>query len=320
MVKYEQRVEVFRSRVNQIIELSGLNRSGFAKSIGVDRSTLSQLLSDSHLRLPRADTIAALAEQYEVSIDWLLGLTDHAKSSVWADPKNRVQDKTQGKAPNKTPNKTPNRAMVNTMAKSTHGHFEFEDFSDSSINEKMLKWHVEAEHYRVRYIPITLPELFKTEAVSAHEFQRYGFGRTEQRHRDLHKILIRQRRDHSQMEVCQSFQEIEIFAAGQGIWQGLSTTIRRQQLVRMIDLVEELYPNFRWYLFDGREIYTAAFTLFGPLKVAVFVGQAYLVLDDPDHVARFSKQFDQLIRKAVFQPHEIRSFIQDCLSRLDECG
>ena len=91
-------------------------------------------------------------------------------------------------------------------------------------------------------------------------------------------------------------------------------------VIDRVDLVEELYPNFRWYLFDGREIYTAAFTLFGPLKVAVFVGQAYLVLDDPDHVARFSKQFDQLIRKAVFQPHEIRSFIQDCLSKLDECG
>ena len=75
-MNYAQRVKLFRDRVGQIIRQRKLNYSQFAKSIGVDRSTLSQLLSENDLRLPRADTLASIAEHYQISVDWLLGLTD----------------------------------------------------------------------------------------------------------------------------------------------------------------------------------------------------------------------------------------------------
>ena len=68
------------------------------------------------------------------------------------------------------------------------------------------------------------------------------------------------------MEACQSRQDIEGFARGEGIWCDLSLDIRMKQLEHMADLTEELYPGFRWFLFDGRQIHTAAFTLFGPLR------------------------------------------------------
>ena len=54
-------VEVFRERLTDVIERSGLSRSAFATSAGLDRSTLSQLLSSNNDRLPRAETIAAIA-------------------------------------------------------------------------------------------------------------------------------------------------------------------------------------------------------------------------------------------------------------------
>ena len=265
-----------------MIDGSDLNQAGFAKSIGIDRSTLSQLLSQSHLRLPRADTVAAIAERYQVSIDWLLGLTDQGRF-----------------APD----------MLD-------GPLEFEDFKDSSINAKMLAWYKEAESYRVRYIPSTLPDLFKTEAVASHEFQRYGFGRTEQSIRDTHKMLVHQRHEHSEVDCCQSIQEVAGFARGEGIWQGLPAKIRRDQLEHMQALVAELYPNFRWYLFDERAAYTAAFTVFGPLRVAVFIGQVYLVLNGRDHIRRFSRRFDELIRIATVQPNEVSAFIEKQLARL----
>ena len=66
-MKYAERVEIFRDRISEVIAGTGLNHSRFAASIGVDRSTLSQLLSANNLRLPRADTIAAIAEQYGLS-------------------------------------------------------------------------------------------------------------------------------------------------------------------------------------------------------------------------------------------------------------
>ena len=74
-MKLQERVTLFQDRLQRVITHSGLNRSSFATSIRVDRSTLSQLLSPDNVRLPRADTVLSIAEVYQVSIDWLLGIT-----------------------------------------------------------------------------------------------------------------------------------------------------------------------------------------------------------------------------------------------------
>src|SRR5215204_6965674 len=66
---------VFRERLQVLIDRAGETRAGFAQSIGVDRSALTQLLSGHSLRLPRADTLRRIAERYSVSLDWLLGLS-----------------------------------------------------------------------------------------------------------------------------------------------------------------------------------------------------------------------------------------------------
>src|SRR5262245_49373583 len=65
----------FRERLTRIIAQTGLNHAAFARHVGVDRSTLSQLLSDGNDRLPRAETLAAIAKGCRISIDWLLGLS-----------------------------------------------------------------------------------------------------------------------------------------------------------------------------------------------------------------------------------------------------
>jgi len=281
-VKYRERVEIFRERIGQVITNSGLNHSRFALSIGVDRSTLSQLLSSNNLRLPRADTIAAIAEHYQVSIDWLLGLTN--EGTLGAD-----------------------------LIK---GPLEFEDFSESSANQKLLEWHQEASDYKVRYVPATLPDLCKTEQVATYEFRRYGMGKTDQSIRDTHVLLVQQRKAETEMEVCQSFQDITGFARGEGMWSGLSLDVRINQLKHMIDLTEELYPRFRWFLFDGREVYTAAFTLFGPMRAVVFIGQSYLVLNSNEHIRIFSLRFDELIRCATVQPNEVGRFLKRLINEI----
>ena len=62
-------VSQFRLRLLEVIERSGLTRGGFASRIGLDRSTLSQLLSPDNERLPRAETIMAVAREGQVSSD-----------------------------------------------------------------------------------------------------------------------------------------------------------------------------------------------------------------------------------------------------------
>ena len=154
-MKLQERVTLFQERLQRVIDNSGLNRSTFATSIKVDRSTLSQLLASENLRLPRADTVISIAEVYQVSIDWLLGIT---------------QEGTLGT------NLIPEGLQV--------------DDYQTSIFDKNLEWHREARGYKIRYVPTTLPDLLKTEAVAEYEFNRYGSGKVDQSVRDNHLLLL----------------------------------------------------------------------------------------------------------------------------------
>lgn len=276
----QQRVTLFQQRLQQVIAASGMNRSAFSRSIAVDRSTLSQLLSPDNVRLPRADTIAAIAEVHQVSIDWLLGLTQQGALATNILPE----------------------------------QFEVDDYS-TSIFEKNLQWHREASGYKVRYIPTTLPDLLKTEAIAEHEFNRYGSGKVDQSVRDNHLRLLQQRDPGSELETCMPLQALETFALGQGIWKGVPVPDRREQLQRMIDLNDELYPGFRWYLFDGKQSYSASMTIFGPMRASLFLGQLYVVVNSVDHIRKLIERFDHLIRMAIVHPHEIQKTLASLLKR-----
>ncbi len=279
-MKLQQRVELFQERLQQVITHSGLNRSAFASSIRVDRSTLSQLLAPENVRLPRADTVASIAEVHQVSIDWLLGLTQEGSMAADIMPEALEVDESSG-----------------------------------VVFDKNLEWHREACGYKVRYVPTTLPDLLKTEALAEYEFNRYGAGKIDQSVRDNQLLLLQQRHPGSELETCMPMQQPEAFAAGQGIWQGMPAAERREQLQRMIELNAELYPGFRWFLFDGKQTYSASFTIFGPMRASVFLGHLYVIVNSIDHIRRLTDRFDDLIRLAVVHPHEIGDYLRESLKR-----
>ncbi|CAD7850656.1 MAG: hypothetical protein [Olavius algarvensis Gamma 3 endosymbiont] len=279
-MKLQERVSLFQDRLQQVINESGLNRSAFAASIKVDRSTLSQLLTADNIRLPRADTVASIAEVYQVSIDWLLGLTQEGSMGA---------------------NILPEALQV--------------DAYSTSILEKNLEWHREACGYKIRYVPTTLPDLLKTEAVAEYEFNRYGAGKIDQSVRDNQLLLLQQRHPGSELETCMPLQHLESFAAGQGIWQGLERADRRRQLERMIELNDELYPGFRWYLFDAKQSYSASFTIFGPLRATLFLGHLYVIVNSINHIRKLTARFDDLIRIATVHPHEIQDYLRQLLAQ-----
>lgn len=280
-MKLQERVTLFQQRLEQVIAQSGLNRSRFATSISVDRSTLSQLLSPDNVRLPRADTIASIAEVHQISIDWLLGLTQQGSLTT-----NMVEEA-----------------------------FAVDDYADT-IFDKYLQWHREATGYKIRYVPTTLPDLLKTEAVAEYEFNRYGSGKVNQSVRDNQLLLLQQRHPGSELETCSTIQSLRLFALGQGIWKGLGLSERKAQLQRMIELNEELYPGFRWYLFDGKETYSSSFTIFGPLRATLFIGNLYAVVNSIEHIRKLTSRFDDLIRIAKVHPHEIQTSLKKLI---DEC-
>jgi transcriptional regulator with XRE-family HTH domain len=261
----------FQERLAEVVRTSGMNQSEFAASALIDRSTLSQLLLPTNRRLPRAETLAAIANRHQVSIDWLLGLS-HA-GPMQAE---MMQEQTS--------------FALDALA---------------ANDQRLIDWFADAEGYKIRYVPSTLPDLLKTETVIRHELDHYVASRPEQKIETASVRLAWTREPGSDMECCSSVQSLEGFARGDGIWRSLPVSARREQLRQIVDLTDELYPMFRWFLFDGLQRYAAPITIFGPKRAALYVGQMYLVLTSVEHVRTFTRHFDNLIRGAVVQPPDL---------------
>jgi transcriptional regulator with XRE-family HTH domain len=277
MSAYDRRLtgRLFRERLQALINDLGDSQAAFARRIGIDRSTLSQLLAGHDERLPRADTVAAIAQTCQISADWLLGLSQETAAD---------------------------QAIVGPPLEVATG-------AADPANERLKAWHAEATGYKVRYAPTTLPDLLKTQAV-----QRYEFGESRGlSYRDAERGALDRldfsRRPESDIEVVSSIQSLESFARGEGIWRGLAEEDRREQLGHIARLTDELYPTLRWFLFDARERYAPPVTIFGPLRAVLYAGEVYFVFNSRDHIRLLTEHFDSLIRSAVIQPPEIPVFV-----------
>ncbi len=268
-------VEVFRERLSEVIERSGLNRTAFAEKVDLDRSTLSQLLSPSNDRLPRAETITGIARREQVSVDWLLGLSQEGQ------------------------------LRADVMA----GVLQIEPGAASPADARLARWHADAVGYKIRYVPTTLPDLLKTEEVIRYEYQEYGVQVPQSRIEQAGKRLAYSRLPETDMEVCSSIQSVEEFALGHGIWKNLSVASRIDQLKAMLTLLDELYPTLRWFLFDGLQRYSVPLTIFGPKRAALYAGNMYVVFNSTEHIRALTKNFDDLIRAAMVQPPDVYDFI-----------
>lgn len=281
-MKRSQTVELFRSRLLEVIGKSDLTRSAFAEKVGMDRSTLSQLLSGETDRLPRVETLASIARSSKVSIDWLVGLSQ--EGPVGADVlKQSVQ---------------------------------VEPNAPSPADERLAMWHAEAAGYKIRYVPTTLPDLLKTDRIVDYEYSQFATVDPEQTLERSQAKLELQRRTESDIEVCNSVQAVEGFARGEGVWRGLELDARIEQLERMISLLDELYPSFRWFLYDSRNRFSVPLTVFGPKRAVVYMGQMYFVFNSLEHIRLLTKHFDDLIRAAVVQPPAVGALLRVLLENL----
>lgn len=277
-------VERFRQRLTQVLEESGRTRSAFADDVGLDRSTLSQLLSPGNERLPRAETILAIARQAQVSLDWLLGLSESG---------------------------TPGNELVSNEP-------EFEAGANVPVDERLVRWHAEVLGSKIRYIPTSLPDLLKDPKVIRYEFAPYGDRVEEARLEQAEMRLEYSRRPETDMEVCSPTQMLREFALGQGIWEGLPKPVRRQQLEHIVERLEELYPTFRWFLFDGLAHFSAPYTIFGAKRAAIYVGNMYLMLNGTEQIRAMTRHFDGLIRAAVVQPPDVAGHVQGLLEEMSK--
>jgi transcriptional regulator with XRE-family HTH domain len=264
--------EVFRERLKTLLTRSGQNQSAFAADVGIDRSALSQLLSGASTRLPRAETLLNIAASYKVSLDWLLGLSH-------------------------------DEALTGEIRAS----FEIEEGFGGFDRTLLAKWHAEAAGTKIRYVPAGIPDLLRTDEVIEYEAGIANKNRLSQIVETQYRIDYN-RRPETDMEVCMPRHTLEIFARGLGVWEGLSREARKEQLLHMARLLDDLYPTFRLFLYDGRQRYSIPYTIFGPYRAAIYAGDLYLVLNATEAIRSLTRHFDNLIRAAEVNSHETAAF------------
>ena len=273
----------FRERLMEAMKNARVNRSALAARIGIDRSTLSQLLSAETDRLPRADTAAAIAAALQVSLDWLLGLSQQEK--LGAD------------------------ILLESV--------EVKESAREPVDESLAAWYAEAVGYKIRHVPATLPDMMKTEEVLDYEYRDFAARSPDRAIAVSHGRLAYVRLPETDIEIGQSRQSLESFARGEGIWRDLSLSVRREQLDHMIALIDELYPTLRMYFFDGRTHFSVPYTVFGPQRAVVYVGQMFFAFNTLEHIRVLTRHFDALVRASTVPAHVAGDFLRELRLELD---
>lgn len=270
------RARLFRDRLAKAIADRGLSQAALARVVGVDRSTVSQLLAPDGKRLPNAQVVAECAGALDVSADWLLGLTDRPERTAEL----LAASLTMTEAP---------RAL---------------------IDETIFAWHREAAGYKIRHVPATLPDMLKTRAMLRWEYEPHLGRSVEQAIGASEDRLAWMRQARSDYEIAIPLHEVAAMAQGQGYYADLPVAVRQDQIDRLIELTSALYPSLRIYLFDARRLFSAPLTVFGPLLAVVYMGRHYLAFRDAGRVEAFARHFDALVREAAVTARDLPAHLQ----------
>lgn len=275
MVDKRDRAEMFRTRLAEAMAKRGLSQSALARAVGVDRSTVSQLLSGG-TRLPNAQLAADCAQALGISADWLLGLAGRPE---------------------------PLADLLATSLSMTEA-------PRALIDETIFAWHREAAGYKIRHVPATLPDMLKTQAMVEWEYEPQ-LGRTaEQAYGAFEDRLAWMRGARSDYEIALPLHELAAFAGATGYYAGLPAPVRLQQIDRLIMLSEQLYPSLRIYLFDARRVFSAPVTVFGPLLAVVYLGRHYIAFRDSARVASITEHVDWLVREAAVAARDVPAHLR----------
>lgn len=258
------RADLFRTRLAEAMRLRDTNQSVLSRAIGVDRSTVSQLLKGTAARLPNAQVIGECAGVLGVSADWLLGLTDRPETA--AD------------------------MLANTLS--------LTEAPRALVDEQIFQWHKEAAGYKIRHVPAGLPDMLKTRPMLEWEYAPHLGRSTDQAIGASEDRMNWMRAARSDYEIAVPLYEIESFARGEGYYRDLPTDVRRTQLDHLISVTGQLYPGLRLYLFDARRLYSAPVTIFGSLLAVLYLGRNYMVFRDIERVQAMTQHFDGLVREA----------------------
>lgn len=206
MMDKRDRARLFRERLIRAMADRKLAQAALARDVGVDRSTLSQLLISDGKRLPNAQLVASCAAALGVTSDWLLGLSDR-----------------------------PERAGDLLDAALT-----MPEAPRALVDETIYQWHREAEGYKIRHVPAGLPDMLKTPEMLHWEAEP-SRGRTVDQAIGASKDRLRwMQSGRSDHEIAVPLHEVASFIRAEGLYAGLPLAIRQAQVSHLIALCRDL--------------------------------------------------------------------------------
>ncbi|MBL4627012.1 MAG: helix-turn-helix transcriptional regulator [Roseicyclus sp.] len=277
IIDKRSRARLFRERLMIALTASGLSRAALARAVRVDRSTITQILAKDDTRVPGGHLVAACAQALDVSADWLLGLTERPEQA--------------------------GALLESSLSISETGRA-------TTLDDQIFEWQREAEGYKIRHVPATLPDVLKTESVLRWEYAPITHRRPDEAIDAAAERLDWLSITDSDYEMAIAVHELESFARGEGYYSGLAAAIRIEQLDWMIEVYERLYPRLRLYLFDARAVYSSPITVFGPKMAVIYMGRHYIAFRDKDRVRAVTQHFDWLVREATISSRDIPDFLR----------
>lgn len=276
---------IFRDRLSVALMTAGMSRAGLARAVGIDRSSVTQILSAEDTRMPGGHVIAACAKALDVSADWLLGLSNRPEQA--------------------------GALLDSSLSISETGRA-------TGLDDQIFAWHREAEGYKIRHVPATLPDMLKTNAMLRWEYAPVTHRRPDAAIDAAAERLDWMRLSESDYEIAIALHELESFARAEGYYTGLSAEIRRAQLDWLLEIYTQFYPSLRIFLFDARQLWSAPVTVFGPKMAVIYLGQHFLAFRDRDRVRTLSQHFDWLVREAAISARAVPDHLRALRAALDD--
>lgn len=155
-------------------------------------------------------------------------------------------------------------------------------------------WRAEAAGLKLRYVPAQLPDIISLPAL----------GEVPLASPDETLLGEAQLQD-TDIEIAMPLQTLQDLSAGSGLWSEVPSALRHRQLAHMAHLTQNHYPTLRLHLFDARSVFAAPFTVFGKGRVALFLGESYLVITETEQIRGFIRIFDSLVRRSLIGPDRV---------------
>lgn len=265
--------QIFQERLREAFAALGIRSARFCDKTGIARSTMTQLLKGDTARMPRLDTIVLLAQELNVTADWLLGLTNE-------------------------------KGKISEIVASTFDVAETERIIVD--NHPMYRWvSQEPPDIKLRQHSHNIPDHMVTIDVLEYQYEdRYKQGNLSSESARSFCESFREKAARVPVDICVPMQGLLSFAAGQDVWSSLGKPQRREQLLFAADCLDSRYPTHQMYIYSSFRNRPPTFILYGHQQASLWIGSYHLIFYIRSQIETFHRQFDDHVKSAIIYPHQ----------------